>query len=144
MLVAANDALVTIFENYSIFRMTFKKIFLLLFTTFQLKNGNSQQLFKITYGKLDSFKVTAAQFKAQKELIVPDGFHLDSAIAYFFIPDQTGIGEVEYRPYFDSTRFNKYISLLTPGSSIIFANIRLRSREGDIFQPHNLVSYLIR
>jgi len=124
--------------------MRFEKFLILLITSFLLKNGISQDLFKITYGNLDSIRVTAAQFKAQKELIVPNGFHLDSAIAYFSIAGQTGVGIVEYRPNYDSTRFNKYVDLLIPGSSIIFDNIRLRSREDAIFQPHNTVRYIIK
>lgn len=124
--------------------MYLKRIILLLFASLILNQVSSQSFFKITYGNLDSVNVSLEAFKAQKELNVPIGYHLDTAIVYFMTPGQKAVTEVEYRPNFDSTKFYKCLDLLVPGSTVYFVKIRLRSEQGYIFQPHNKVLYIIK
>ena len=47
-----------------------------------LDNGN---------GNLDTYEVTVDSFKNQKGLMVPKGYTLDSATAYFYFPKQSSI-----------------------------------------------------
>ena len=117
--------------------------FLFLIFCLASNKSNSQQLFKITYGNLNTERVSLASFKRQKELAINNGFKLDSAIIYFQIPGEQGILVVNYKPILDTAKFNKCINLLTPGSYVSFENIILSDSSNFKYQPHNRVYYII-
>ncbi|MBP8115083.1 MAG: hypothetical protein KAY50_06990 [Chitinophagaceae bacterium] len=81
----------------------------------------SQSKYKITYGDLDTNRISVEEFKNQKQLKSPDGMSIDSAVVYFSIPGQTAIALVQYLPKFDSFRFRKYSDKLVPGATVIFS-----------------------
>jgi hypothetical protein len=107
------------------------------------KFSNGQQLFKITYGNLDTNRVSLTSFKLQNDLVVHNGFKLDSANVYFQIPGESGVFVVNYKPILDTAKFNKCIDLLKPGSYVSFENIVISDSSNNKFTPHNLVHYLI-
>ena len=80
----------------------------------------SQSTYKITYGTLDTNRISVEEFKSQKQLKYQDGISIDSAVAYFSIPGQTAISLVEYLPKFDSVKFRKYSDILVSGATVIF------------------------
>ena len=107
------------------------------------KISNGQQLFKITYGNLDTDRVSVTSFKLQKELVIHNGFKLDSALIYFQIPGESGILVVNYKPILDTVKFNKCINLLKPGSFVSFENIIISDSSNNKYEPHNRVYYII-
>lgn len=102
-----------------------------------------QQLFKITYGNLDTDRVSLTSFKLQNELIIHNGFKLDSALIYFQIPGESGIFVVNYKPTLDTLKFSKCINLLKPGSFVSFENIIISDSSNNKYTPHNKIHYLI-
>ncbi|MBX2887795.1 MAG: hypothetical protein KF829_04010 [Ferruginibacter sp.] len=107
------------------------------------KISNGQQLFKITYGDLDTDRVSLTSFKLQKELVIHNGFKLDTALMCFQIPGESGIFVVDYKPILDTIKFNKCIDLLKPGSYVSFENIIISDSSNNKFTPHNRIHYLI-
>lgn len=116
---------------------------LLLMVCLTPKISNGQQLFKITYGNLDTDRVSLASFKQQQYLVFHNGFKLDSAIVYFQIPGESGVFVVNYKPILDTIKFNRCIDLLKPGSYVSFENIIISDSLSNKFTPHNRVHYLI-
>ena len=116
-------------------------LILMLCLTSKILNG--QQLFKITYGNLDTDRVSLTSFKLQKELVIHNGFKLDSALIYFQIPGESGILVVNYKPILDTVKFNMCINLLKPSSFVSFENITLSDSSNNKFSPHNRIHYII-
>ena len=95
----------------------------------------SQSKYKITYGDLDTNKISVEEFINQKQLKSPYGLSIDSAVAYFSIPGQTAIAMVEYLPKFDGFRFRKYSDMLVPGATVIFSVfIKDKNHKSDTVQ----------
>jgi len=117
------------------------QIILMLCLTPKISNG--QQLFKITYGNLNTERVSLTSFKLQKELVIYNGFKLDTALIYFQIPGESGILVVNYKPILDTVKFNKCINLLKPGSFVSFENIIISDSSNNKFTPHNRIHYII-
>ena len=107
------------------------------------KISNGQQLFNITYGNLNTERVSLTSFKLQKELVIHNGFNLDSVLIYFQIPGESGILVVNYKPILDTVKFNKCINLLKPGSFVSFENIIISDSSNNKFTPHNTIYYII-
>ncbi len=91
-----------------------------LIMLFSSNHTFSQSTYKITYGNLDTNRISVEEFKNQQQLKSPDGIFIDSALAYFSIPGQNAIAVVEYLPKFDSVKFRKYSDILVPGATVIF------------------------
>ena len=118
-----------------------RHLILILCLTPKISNG--QQLFKITYGNLDTDRVSLTSFKQQNELVIHNGFKLDTALIYFQIPGESGILVVDYKPILDTIKFNKCIDLLKPGSYVSFKNIIISDSLNNKFTPHNRIHYII-
>lgn len=69
---------------------------------------------------MDTNRISVEEFINQKQLKLPAGLSIDSALVYFSVPGQASISAVDYLPKFDSVKFHKYSSILIPGASVIF------------------------
>lgn len=84
-------------------------------------------------GNISSVKPDAEEFKRQKSLVVPDGFHLVSATVYFSGKGFETVVVAELHSA-DLSPIRKYIDQCIPGSAVTFDNVRVQYKTGgDLF-----------
>jgi hypothetical protein len=82
----------------------------------------SQDRINVSFGNLTGNSTSIQTFKKQQEIKVSKGYSVDSVIFFISIPEK-GIFQVDYYPYYDSSKFNRCLGLLKPGCSVVINTV---------------------
>lgn len=83
-------------------------------------NPSFAQMPLVTFGTLDTGRVSVEEFNAQKDLKIEKGYLIDSAEVIFGGANFPSLRQVRIFPEYDSVLFSELRALVAPGSVVYF------------------------